>query len=233
MSKGSGNANTAAVLSIIPKMTEREQFLAVLQGGPIMPPDAVVLLAGEDWKPRLDRAVGRFAELKRFGLVKRVEWYKPVIVATGGLHDPPHLYGAKQIVPKIVGMGVSHNRVRFDDQSRNTREQAENIIAMTEEEGWKRLMLVASPYHMPRAFLTFLKVLQERDLTEVVELLTDSADQTPWFDCPDGSDQRRVDLLASELQKIERYADHVATYADGLKYLEWWESHVPEMGSAA
>jgi len=48
----------------------------------------------------------------------------------------------------------------------------------------------------------------------------------PWFaPVHDGTTQTRLDLLADEFDKINRYhaAGHVASYADGLKYLARWE----------
>jgi len=210
-------------------MTNRERFLCALFGGPVMPPDALILLAGEDALPRMAKAVGRFLELKHWAMQKALKWYQPVIVITGGKHDPPRWWGAEKLTPKLIGKGISHNKILIENEAQNTRGQAEETIELAVEKGWKRLMLVASPYHTPRAFLTFLGVLQERDLAETIELLPDIADQTPWFGPPDGMETNRIEIMDGELDKIDDYPD-VASYEDGLRYLEFWENHVPEQG---
>lgn len=210
-------------------MTDREKFLCVLAGGPIMPPDAVVLLAGEDAMPRLQKAVGRFLELKRWAMSKALKWYQPMIVVTGGRHDEPRWWGAEKLAPKLIGQGISHSKILIENEAQNTREQAEKMVDLAEEKGWTVLMIVASPYHMPRAFLTFLQVLLERELDGTIELLPDSADQTPWFTAPEGMKKMRLDIMAEELDKCDEY-DDVASYKEGLAYREYWETHVPEQG---
>ena len=229
MSTGSGKGKATAVIRKIQAPTPREKFLVALAGGPIMPPDAVVMLCGEDWEPRMQRAIGRFLELRQWAITKNLSFYHPVIVLSGGVHEPPGNYSAAKITPKLIGQGVSHDRIIIDNDSQNTRDQAVNVVAMAVEKGWKRLMLVASPYHAPRSFLTFLKVLQEQELDRDIELLSDTSDHTPWFGAPDGGEVNRIDLLTSELTKIGQYVDHVASYEDGLAYLEYWETHEPEM----
>ena len=197
-----------------------------------MPPDAVVLLAGEDAIPRLHKAVGRFAELKRWAMMhpKFAARYKPMMVITGGKHDEPRWWGAEKLAPKMMGQGVAFDRILIENEAMNTREQADNIIDLAIDKDWTRLMLVGSPYHMPRAFLTFLKVLLERKLDDDIELLPDITDQVPWFSPPEGMETSRVKLMDEELAKIAEYKDHVATYRQGLAYVEYWESHVPEQG---
>ena len=208
--------------------TDREKFLCVLAGGPIMPPQAIILLAGEDAMPRLEKAVGRFLELRQWAIAKDLRKYKPVIVITGGKHDGDRWWGAEELTPKMIGKGVSHSRILIENTAQNTREQAEKVIDVAMERGWERLMVVASAYHTPRAFLTFLKVLQERGLTEEIELLPDSADQSPWFAPPAGMDTLRIDLLDVEIEKMEKY--DIASYTEGLDYLAYWELYVPDMG---
>jgi len=230
MSTGAGKGKAQVAIGIIRRASSRERFLAVLSGGPIMPPDAVVCLCGEDWEPRLKRTVGRFAELDQWARAKgkMLEWYRPVILLTGGRHEPPAILGARQLAPKVIGLGIKHDRVLLEETAQNTLEQAERVIDAAVDNDWHRLMVIASPYHIPRAFLTFLKVLQERGLDRKIEILPDAADQAPWFECPAGLDRTRVDLLDSELTKIANYG--IASYDDGLAYLEHWETSEPDMG---
>ena len=45
-----------------------------------------------------------------------------------------------------------------------------------------------------------------------------------WFGKPDGMDETRAELLADELDKCELYTDDVASFTEGLEYLEYWET---------
>lgn len=192
-------------------MTAREQFLAVLFNGPLTPADAVVLLTG-DGTVRLPVAV----ELIKSGAA-------PTLVVTGGLDDPPRSITAKATAPLLYGMGVAPSAVVLDNDAKNTWEQAVNVVRMAEDREWKRLLLVASPYHTPRAFLTFLKALDERDMADTVSIIPVPATHTPWFNAPDGFDQTRLELMDDEFGKCARYAAHVATWDRGLDYLKAWE----------
>lgn len=76
-------------------------------------------------------------------------------------------------------------------------------------------LLLTSAYHQPRAFLTFLRVLQEHDLDRVVRL----------WNVPAAS---RMDRFGAEWAKITEYQNkgHVASLEAGLAYLEWRDRQV-------
>lgn len=154
----------------------------------------------------------------------------PLIVCSGGVDNPPHSLTARDLKTKLIEKGVAPGRILLENESTNTREQANNVVDMAVENEWKRLLIVASPYHVYRAFLTFLKALQEKSLTDV-HLVPVAASQAKWWDTPEGTGWTRMDLLEGEFSKIDAYRKkgHVASYADGLAYLERWET----MGEAA
>jgi len=218
MTNSGGNSDSAAVLGVIRGgPTAREAFCHVLFTQPLLVSDVVVLLAGEDALPRMLTAAillkgGRGAPL----------------LVTGGKHDGKRWWGAKQLDPKLLASDISSRKIMLDNEAQNTREQATNTVDAAVEHGWRRLMLVPSGYHLPRAFLTFLQALKERDLDRVIQLVGVPATNTPWFEPPDHMTETRIELLATEFQKIEKYSEHVASYEDGLAYLRWWESHSPE-----
>jgi len=59
---------------------------------------------------------------------------------------------------ELVMRGVSADRIRFESQGRNTREQAlQVVILLGSQFADRRLLIVTSPYHMKRALLTFRK----------------------------------------------------------------------------
>jgi len=52
----------------------------------------------------------------------------------------------------------------IDHSATNTYEHAEGVLRIAREMGWKRLLLVTSLYHQPRAFLAFLPYLQPNEV---------------------------------------------------------------------
>lgn len=192
--------------------SDLEQFLVQVFSGPLLQADAIVVLAGEDALPRAKTAV----ELFRSGAA-------PVVVVSGGRHDPPRHLSAEHIAPEFLGGGVAPDRIFFEDKSQNTHQQAVNVIALAKSHQWKRLLLVASPYHMPRAFLTFLTAIQRAHLAEALRLVPAPANNTVWSEPPKGSPLTRAELFAGELEKCEEHADDVATFAQGVAYLKWWD----------
>lgn len=192
-------------------MTDREKFCTLLANGPLMSADAIVVLAGEDGVARAKTAV----ELFRQGAA-------PVVVLTGGLSDECRL-SAEDLIPDVLGGGVAPDRVFTDTTATNTHEQAEKVAALCAEHNWRRVLLVVSAYHMPRAFLTCLNSLQAAESDDVVRLVAVPCAHTPWWGKPPGAQANRVDLLDAEMVKCETYTAHVASWADGLAYLRQWE----------
>ena len=192
-------------------ISAREEFCAVLYNGPLSRADAIVLLAGEDWAPRVDVALGLFQKQAA-----------PLIVVTGSINDS-YRKNAESLRHALIGRGLFPDKIVVDNEALNTREQAVNIIDMAVRNQWGRILLVASAYHLPRATLTFIKRLKELDLEERISIVPVPA-FSKWFAAPDGMDDERVDLLAREAVKIEAYEDHVATPDEGVAYMRHWES---------
>ena len=57
-----------------------------------------------------------------------------------------------------VDNGVPADAILLEEQARNTYENVELTRRMLDQNGWKRVLLVSSPYHMRRAVLTWHKV---------------------------------------------------------------------------
>jgi len=73
--------------------------------------------------------------------------------------------------------------------------------------------IITSAYHQVRAFLTFLRVIQEQQRDRLVRI----------WNAPAPS---RMEPMREEWNKISDYQNrgHVATYEDGLTYLDWRDS---------
>jgi hypothetical protein len=192
---------------------DRERFLALVSSGPMLRGDAIITFCGEDADPRVNMAAGIF-----------LSGGAPRIVLSGGKHEPPRWKGAKACEPMLFGKGVAPDRIILESESTNTREQAVAVVRLACDLGWRRLLLVASSYHAPRAYLTFLKELANVGHDKTIQLVSVPCSQSPWFSSPAGMITTRVDLLAGELEKIDLYGAHVATYAEGLESIRYWES---------
>jgi uncharacterized SAM-binding protein YcdF (DUF218 family) len=180
-------------------ISDRERFLVSLAYTSPSNADVIVCLAGEEGDNRAFAA----AELFKMGKA-------PGILVTGGRHEPPTHIGATLLTTLILGRGIAHDRILADDGPQNTREQAEAVINQAAKRNWRRLILVASSWHIARAYLTFLAALQEAGVTDVC--LVPAAVQSPAF----------ADRLDGELAKIDAYGPHCASYADGLAELARW-----------
>ena len=67
--------------------------------------------------------------------------------------------GEAEIAKRVlISMGVKENMVYTDTKALNTRQNAQNIIAASKENGWKRIAVVTSALHMPRAMQNFAAV---------------------------------------------------------------------------
>jgi len=182
----------------------RSTFLAMLYSQPLRQADAIVLLAGEDGMARAEVALQLFKQHAA-----------PTIIVTGGKDDGVRWFGADRLAGWLMGQGVAPGRITTDTGSENTREQAAQVADITAGP----ILLIASAYHLPRAFLTFAPALDAR--------ITPVAATPPWCEAPHGMTETRLDLLATELAKIEEYRalGHVATYEAGIAYLTAWESN--------
>lgn len=198
-------------------MTEASLFFQVLAAGPLSYADAVAVLMGEDGEVRARAAYEAYRMMAQVG-------HQPAVVLSGGLDEPPLLVGAQAGAKMLLGLGIAPSRLIVEPMAKNTAEQAREVCELVVLNKWTSLLLVASPYHMPRAFLTFVREMQRREITETLYLMPVFT-QTRWWETPPGGTLTRVDLVHVETEKIELYQEKgdVASYADGLAYIRYWE----------
>ena len=190
------------------KMTAKEEFIVLINTDIIQKSDVIVILEGDG-----------FSRYKKAVELYRSE-YAPKICFSGGFDDKKSgAYTYDLIKPHLLNEGVNEEDLLLEDKSKNTYEQAVEIVKMAKLYNWKRIIIVASHYHIYRAFLTFL---HERN-KNMPELIVDVAkvDYLDWFE--DTGYGRRIDLLQEEFKKIDLYQnkDNVASYEDGVEYLRW------------
>ena len=193
-------------------MTEREVFIALCSNDRLRRCDAVVFLEG-DGLSRIAKVLELYSNC----------WATKVIFS-GGMSD--HENGSlpyEFIAPELLKF-VKEDDVFVEGESKNTREQAENVIELCGKMNWKSLILVASHYHQYRAFLTFLKVLIERDISNALVIVNASANQLDWFS-HEPKKKSRYDLLYNEFEKIDLYSSkgHIASFKEAISYFQWKE----------
>lgn len=194
-------------------MTTKEKLIAIVDNDVIRKSDAIVLLEG-DGMNRCSKAI----DLYKAGLAN-------VIVFSGAADD--HSYGSfpiSEIMPILMNEGIPASDIIHENTSLNTREQALEILKLAKKFNWKKLILVASPHHQHRAYLTFLRSIIDTD--SKIILYNAPANNLPWFSNNDWG--QRFDLLDKEFSKIEKYSklSHIATADEAIQYQKWKEQQV-------
>lgn len=98
--------------------------------------------------------------------------------------------------------GVAKNKIIIDNQSFNTAEQADNIVALAKKNKWKKILIVASFYHQPRVFLSFLKSAEEQKWKGKI---INQPTALNWKMIPGGRKQSAKVLAIEEIKKIKKY----------------------------
>ena len=179
-----------------------------------MTADAIVVLAGEDAKPRADVAAGLFMR----------EAAREMLV-TGLPQTIEHRTSADDTTVLILAHGIAPDRVTVDRRQLNTRDQATAAVALAQRKGWRRILLVASAHHIPRALLTFVQAMADADCHDTLHVVPVPASQARWHEAPALMRDDRLALLARELEKCDEYAakGDCASYEAGMAYLRQWE----------
>lgn len=198
---------------MIYNMTPREKLIALVDNDGLKKSDAIVLLEG-DGLNRYEKAVNLYKQ-----------GWAPKIVFSGGIID--YEYGSfpfTDVLPHILIQGIPEADIIHEDKSLNTREQAVEVVKIALQNGWKRLILVATHEHQYRAYLTFLR--EVIDAKSGILLFNAPVRNLTWFtENPWG---RRFDRLEQEFNRIEKYSQsgHLATFEEAIKYQQWKEEQI-------
>lgn len=173
--------------------------------------DAIIWLHGD----RLDRAP-KVLELY-------LEKWSDKIVITGnnvligiGPRFEENNMSIEEMADWLVKNKVSKSDIIIDYLGINTRDQSKNMIGMAMENNWKKILLVGSTYHQPRAFLTFLKA--KKYFSWDGKIINQPA-IVPDDQIPDGRIKTSKAYMEEEFLKIEKYRDDVAPIDVGISYI--------------
>jgi uncharacterized SAM-binding protein YcdF (DUF218 family) len=109
--------------------------------------------------------------------------------------------GACYICEQAVQMGVPSEALLVENEALHTKENAELVLALAKEHQMRRIILVTSPFHQRRTFLTFAKVFHPQNV-EILNYYANTGEWHPatWFL---SAEHRR--LVRSEEERIETY----------------------------
>ena len=196
-------------------ITDREIIMAIVDNDCLRESDVAILLEGDGFF-RFRKAV----DLYNQRLVKK-------IVFSGNIIDKDYgSYPFEEIKPYILEHGVPECDLIHEDKSLQTKQQAVEVVKMAMDNGWKRLVLVASHEHQYRAYLTFLR--EVLDTKSGIILYNAPVRNLNWF--IDSGWGTRFDRLSAEFERIERYTamGHLANAKEVIEYQKWKESLIDE-----
>lgn len=191
-------------------ITEREQFIAIVDNDILSPSNAIIMLEGDGYC-----RVEKTATLYKQGIARKV-------VFSGDIKNYEYgSYPLSDLLPEMLESGILEEDIIHENVSLNTREQAVEVVKLAKKYGWKKLALVASHEHQYRAYLTFLR--EVLDTKSGIVLYNTPARNLGWFKETEWG--VRFNRLNQEFERIEKYSalGHLATYAEAIKYQEWKE----------
>ncbi|MBS1961298.1 MAG: YdcF family protein [Bdellovibrionales bacterium] len=143
-------------------------YTDTLDGAYLPPSDAIVVLAGG--RGRIAAAGDfwfRYFEREEAGQIEAA----PFLYISGMGPNSNWASFAHSIRPGIL-KAMKPSNVVLETESRNTEENALWVVKNARLRGWKRIILMTSPYHMRRSRYIFGKVLDEAGLKLEVDSLT-------------------------------------------------------------
>lgn len=149
------------------------------------PVDAIVVVSGGQTQTRAKHGI----ELYKKDLAPKL------IFSGAALDDGPS--NAKEMAALARRSGIPEEAIEIDEDSKTTYQNAVNTKRLLEENDAKSIILVTSPYHQRRAYLTFQKVLGDGYSIENSSSYDNAWSKSAWWATPFG-----VWITLSELSKV-------------------------------
>lgn len=192
-------------------MTSIEKFIILISNEVIKKSDAIILLEG-DGLSRVNHSVSLYKKK----IANR-------IVFSGNLIDHENgSYPFSYVHPILIANGVNSLDIYHENISKNTHEQAVEIVKLAKNNSWSKIIIVASHYHQYRAYLTFLKIVL--NTYPELQIFNSPERNLNWFENNDWGS--RFDLLKIEFEKIQQYNLHLASFDEAIEYQKWKELQV-------
>lgn len=138
-----------------------------------------------------------FEELRRAAAQGRIQ--EKDVAAAAKTWDT--CLGAAYMRDQAVQMGVPPQAIFVEPEALHTRENAEHVLCILEKHDMHRVILVTSPFHQLRTYLTFAKVFQPHCI-DIINYYADTGEWHPatWFLY---AEHRQ--LVRSEIARIKTY----------------------------
>jgi len=140
-----------------------------------------------------------FEELQRAAAQGRIQ-EKDVAVAVKTWDT---CLGATYMRNQAVQIGVPPEVIFVEPEALHTRENAEHVLCILGKHDMHRVILVTSPFHQLRTYLTFAKVFQPYGIN-IINYYADTGEWHPatWFLY---AEHRK--LVKSEIERIKKYRE--------------------------
>ena len=111
--------------------------------------------------------------------------------------------GAEHMREQAIRMGVSPQAVLVEQHSLHTHENAEYVLALLRNRDMYSIILVTSPFHQLRTYLTFAKVFQQDN----IKILNYHAETNEWHPITWFLSTKNRKLVKSEVERIKTYRE--------------------------
>jgi uncharacterized SAM-binding protein YcdF (DUF218 family) len=142
--------------------------------------------AGGGYQERVKHAV----DLYRAGFAPRV------IISSGFVFA---FKEAEVMRSLAIDSGVPDSAILLETQSANTHENVTSTREILKASGWRRILLVSSPYHMRRALLTWRKAAPE------VEVIPEPVPQSQFYAHARGASLNQIRGILQEYAALVDY----------------------------
>ncbi len=148
--------------------------------------DVIVAISGGETAARTEEAVKLYQE-----------GWAPHIIFSGAALDPNSPSNAAAMAAAARKAGVPAEAIALDEAAANTRQNAAGVAAIVNRQGYKSVILVTSPYHQRRAYVTFHRALGPALTITNHSSFDENWRRSHWWATPYSRN-----LTFSELQKV-------------------------------
>lgn len=176
------------------------------------PSDVIVWLQGDQF----DRAP-KVLELWQKNFAPRILLSGNNVLLGENIRPGENNFSLDQMKTWLIKHKVPEKFIVVNDSAMNTREQAENVLALAQKNNWQKILLVGSTHHQLRPFLTFLQRAKEINWTGQIINQPAHLEQKA---IPAGRTQTVAETFIEEVEKIQKYTEHVMNPAEALNYFQ-------------
>lgn len=125
--------------------------------------DVIIAISGGDTAARTEEAIRLYKD-----------GWAPYLLFSGAARSGD-ISNAESMRSYAISKGVPSSKIFIEEESATTYENAKLSRDIIEKQGWKKIILVTSPYHQKRASMTFNFVLNND-----VKLINHSSSDKYW-----------------------------------------------------